>query len=195
MIGWLQGTLAEKTPTRVILDVQGVGYELAVPLSTFEAVGDVGQAAKLLTYLYVREDALQLYGFSTAKEKRMFLSLLSVSGVGPKLALGILSRASVDDLSSRIASGDVESLTSLPGIGKKTAQRLVMELKDKFGDFQEAGVSFVAKSPAETSRKQEAVLALVSLGFTRAVAEKTLTGILASEPDLPVDELIRRALQ
>lgn len=195
MIGWLKGILAEKTPTRIVVDVQGVGYELLVPVSTFERLGDIGATVKVLTYLHVREDILQLYGFHSMKEKQMFLSLLSISGIGPKLALGILSGNSVDELMVKIANGDVDSLTRLQGVGKKTAQRLVMELKDKFVEIAGTTATAVRASSVLNSKQQEAVLALVSLGFSRAAAEKTLAGIIAKEPDLDVDDLIRRALK
>ncbi len=195
MIGWLKGNLAEKTPTRIVVDVQGVGYELLVPVSTFEQLGEIGATIKVLTYLHVREDILQLYGFHSTKEKQMFLSLLSISGIGPKLALGILSGNSVDELTVKIANGDVDSLTRLQGVGKKTAQRLVMELKDKFVEIAGTTATAVPASSVLNSKQQEAVLALVSLGFSRTAAEKTLAGIIAKEPDLGVDDMIRRALK
>jgi len=195
MIGFLNGTLAHKSPTRVVLDVNGVGYELLIPVSTFDKLPGTGSAVKLLTYLHVREDILQLFGFHSGKEKEMFLNLLSVSGIGPKLALGVLSGISVDELAMQIANEDVAGLTRLQGVGKKTAQRLVMELKDKFGELPSMTRVVAPAIDVSNSTHQEAILALVSLGFTKASAQKTLSAIIAKEPDLPVDELIRRALK
>ena len=196
MIARLEGIVLEKTPTRILLDVQGVGYEMLVPVSTFERLSEVNQKAALLTYLHVREDILQLYGFSTPQEKALFTSLISVSGVGPKLALGILSGSSVADLRSLIANGEVEALTRISGVGKKTAQRLVMELRDKLGAGVEDSSTPPSLAGAPSARKlEEAVLALVALGYNRNSAERALSAILAKEPDLPVDELVKRALQ
>ena len=131
MIAQLEGSISEKTPTQIIVDVSGVGYELLIPISTFDKLEEVGSKVKLLTYLHVREDILQLFGFSTLKEKMMFTHLISVAGIGPKLALGILSGRTVEDLTRNIVNGDTENLTQLSGVGKKTAQRIVLELRDK----------------------------------------------------------------
>ncbi len=196
MIAQLEGVLSEKTPIRIILDVNGVGYELLIPISTFDKMGEVGSKVKLLTYLHVREDILQLFGFSTLKEKRMFAHLISVAGIGPKLALGILSGRTVDDLTRSIVNGDTANLTQLSGVGKKTAQRILIELRDKLAKEITAGELAPASDELLSNVKvEEAVLALVSLGHNRNTAESILLKVLGAEPDLALDELIKRALQ
>ncbi len=194
MIARLRGKVAEKSFQSVLLDVQGVGFELAVPISTSEAL-EVGDQAELLTYLHVREDALQLYGFLTSAEKELFLHLISVSGVGPKAALNLLSARGVAVLREAITSGDVGALTSISGVGKKTAERIIVELREKLGAPARraaAGIPGMLSGPAE-----EAVLALVSLGFGRREAEQAVSEALAesTQRDLGTDELVRLALK
>lgn len=196
MIAHLEGIISEKTPTRIVLDVNGVGYDLLIPLTTSDTLNEIGTNVRLLTYLHVREDTLQLFGFSSPEEKSMFLSLITVSGVGPKLALGILSGCSVSDLRLFIAHSDSEALTKLPGLGKKTAQRLITELKDKFSDHAIA----TRDAPqtlerVDNKRFEEAMLALVALGFNKSAAQKRLAPIFQEEPELPIDELVKRVLQ
>lgn len=196
MIAQLEGVLSEKTPTQIIIDVNGVGYDLLIPISTFDKLGEVGSKAKLLTYLHVREDILQLFGFGTLKEKGMFTHLISVGGIGPKLALGILSGRTVDDLTRSIVNEDVANLTQLSGVGKKTAQRIVMELRDKLAKkMTESELAPVSGEAISNGKVEEAALALVSLGYNRTTAETTLLKVLKAEPDLALDELIKRALQ
>ena len=196
MIAQLEGVLSKKTPTQMILDVNGVGYDLLIPISTFDKLGEVGSKVRLLTYLHVREDILQLFGFSTLKEKGMFTHLISVSGIGPKLALGILSGRTVEDLTRSIVNSDVANLTQLSGVGKKTAQRIVLELRDKLAKkMTEAQLATVSGEPLANGKLEEGVLALVSLGYNRTAAENTLLKVLGAEPDLALDELIKRALQ
>jgi Holliday junction DNA helicase RuvA len=131
MISTLQGTLLSKTPTELVIDVGGVGYGVQIPLSTFEATGDVGSTVKLHTHLHVREDVLQLYGFASVQERTVFRMLVSVSGVGPRMAQGILSGSSVSEFKSHITQGDFSALTAIPGVGKKMAERLIVELREK----------------------------------------------------------------
>ncbi len=196
MIAQLEGVLSEKTPIRIILDVNGVGYDLLIPISTFDKLGEVGSKVKLLTYLHVRDDILQLFGFSTLKEKGMFTHLISVAGIGPKLALGILSGRTVDGLTRSIVNGDTANLTQLSGVGKKTAQRIVLELRDKLAkEITESELAPASGEPISNGKLEEAVLALVSLGHNRNTAENTLLKVLGAEPDLALDELIKRALQ
>ncbi|MBN1503471.1 MAG: Holliday junction branch migration protein RuvA, partial [Candidatus Eisenbacteria bacterium] len=133
MIFMLKGTIVEKAPTRVVLDVEGVGYGVNIPLSTYEKLGEVGSTARLLTRLHVKEDALDLYGFATTEEKQLFDLLVLVSGIGPRLALGVLSGSKVDFVAQAIASGNTGMLTTISGVGKKLAERIVVELKDKVG--------------------------------------------------------------
>jgi len=198
MIAHVHGELAEKSPTRVVIDVQGIGYELLVPVSTFEKLPDTGSRVKLLTYQHVREDALQLFGFYTQRERTMFTRLISVSGVGPKLAIAVLSGCPIEELTRAIIESDVARLSALPGIGKKTAQRLSLELRDKLqetgGDFDGDGI-MPAVVGGRGGRFEQAVLGLLSLGFTRADAEKNVRRCLAKDADLSLDELIKRSLQ
>jgi Holliday junction DNA helicase RuvA len=196
MICHLQGVIADKTPTRVTLDVNGVGYEILIPVSTYERIGREGEHTKLLTYLHVREDTLQLFGFSTQKEKWMFSNLITVSGIGPKLALSIISGCVVDNLKHYIINGEVDSLTMLSGVGKKTAQRLITELREKMGGVTPDTQFFPSIVDKKVAGKfDEAVMALVSLGFTKMAAQKALQPVLNKEPELPVEELVKRALQ
>ncbi len=196
MIAQLEGVLSEKTPIRIILDVNGVGYDLLIPISTFDKLGEVGSKIKLLTYLHVRDDILQLFGFSTLKEKGMFTHLISVAGIGPKLALGILSGRTVDGLTRSIVNGDTANLTQLSGVGKKTAQRILIELRDKLAkEITESELAPASGEPLSNGKLEEAVLALVSLGHNRNTAETTLLKVLEAVPDLALDELIKRALQ
>lgn len=195
MIAHLQGTIAEKTPTRTIVDVHGVGFDLLIPSTTFKKLEAVGEATKLLTYLHVREDALQLFGFSTIKERWLFLNLLSVSGVGPKLALSILSGCEAEELRRLVTTENISGLTRLPGVGKKTAQRLVIDLKEKMAKMP-LGTDEIESEIVEADVKfDEAVRALMSLGYNRNVAEQVVTPVVRSQADLPLDEIIKKALQ
>ena len=194
MISYLSGTLSEKGPTHLIVDVGGVGFCVQVPLSTYERAGQVGQPIKILTYLNVREDALQLFGFLSEGERDLFGLLISVNGVGPQVAQKILSGVSVNDFKRFVAAGDGRRLTTIPGIGKKTAERLVVELRDRIGEVQ--GVE--EERPGErrpAGRTQEAILALVALGATQASAEKAVAAVVDEDGDLPVEQIIKRALR
>lgn len=194
MIGQLSGRLLDKSPTRVLLDVSGVGYEVSIPLSTFERLGAAGDNATLLTHLHVREDILQLYGFASHHEKQLFQLLLNVNGVGPKLAQGILSGCSVEMFCNYVKQGATAALTKIPGIGKKTAERLVLELRDRIAHWDIAkDESGAVSGPAALS--EEALLALISLGYPRAEAEKAIRQALAENADLALEELIKRALR
>lgn len=192
MIGRLSGTLAEKRPPQLLLDVNGVGYELEAPMSTFYALPEAGQRALLLTHLVVREDAHLLYGFATAAERDLFRSLIRISGVGPKMALGVLSGISVPDFLLCVRMGDAAKLTRLPGIGKKSAERLIMEMKSRLGEAAGALPSAAAGS-APQSPLDEAVGALVALGYKPADAAamaRRVAGEGASSEDI-----IRQALR
>ncbi len=195
MITSLRGTLASKTPTEAVLLVNGIGYSVSIPLSTFEVLGEVNSTLSLHTYLHVREDALQLYGFATEAERDAFRLLISVSGIGPKMAQGILSGISVADLRSRIAEGNTAALTTIPGIGRKLAERLVVELRDRLPRL-ESGPSLLPPGTADQTRiRSEALLALTSLGYTRAAAEKALRAALQETNGVSVEELIKAALR
>lgn len=196
MISYLSGTLAEKSPTHLVVDVGGVGFFVQVPLSTYERAGQVGQPIKLLTYLNVREDALQLFGFLTEGERDLFGLLISVNGVGPQLAQKVLSGVPVNDFKRFVAAGDGRRLTAIPGVGKKTAERLVVELRDRIGEVR--GVEEIGRQPGghePAGRTREAVLALVALGATQTSAEKAVAAVLDEGGDLPVEQIIKRALR
>jgi Holliday junction DNA helicase RuvA len=198
MIASLSGILKVKTPTEVLIDVNGVGYGVIIPLSTFEKLGDLDSHVSLFTHLHVREDALQLYGFATTEERFLFKLLISVSGIGPKIAQGILSGISVTDLKSHIAKEDLAAITAIPGVGRKTAERLIVELRDKVGKLAEH-VPSAAMSPAdrEADMRQEALLALTSLGYNRPVAEKAIRQVLneSAGTGISLQDLIKRALR
>ncbi len=197
MIAFLHGKLADATPTHVVVDCGGVGYSVFIPLSSYDKLPPKGGELKLLTYHHVvaHEGTQQLFGFVTPEEREMFLLLVSISGIGPKLALNILSSTSVNALRGAIASGDTTSLSALRGIGKKTAERLVVELKDKVG----AAAPFETKGRAATSEEQkltDAVLALVSLGYKQMDAHKAvLAATEKAGPKANVEELVRAALR
>lgn len=194
MIFSLKGLLIEKTPTRVVLDVGGVGYGVNVPLSTYERIGDVGGSLQLLTHLHVREDALDLYGFATLEEKELFELLILVSGIGPRLALGILSGSEVRSFAEAVASGNTSMLTTISGIGKKLAERIVVELKDKISVLIHARER-ITPSGLEGPQFNDAILALVSLGVTRASAAKALKRVTSEAAgELTLEEMVRRAL-
>ena len=189
MLSHISGRLVAKSPTHVVLENQGVGFHILIPLSSYNGLGDVGNQTKLLTHLHVREDALQLFGFLTSDEKDLFLLLISVSGVGPKLAQGILSGISVNDFKRAVLNQDQAALYRTPGVGKKTAERLILELKDKIGDIGMEGAA-----PIQTGT-EEAILALMSLGYKRPQAQDVVQKIRKQDASLSVEEVIKKALQ
>jgi Holliday junction DNA helicase RuvA len=193
MIAFLSGKLAAKSPTWAVVETAGVGFHVFIPVSSFNALGPPGSDIRLLTHLHVREDALQLYGFATEAERRLFLLLISVSGVGPKLAQGILSGISVDEFEAAVRSQDAASLVKVPGVGRKTADRLVLELRDKIGEAQAAGPD--AAAGLTPSIEEEAVMALVSLGYKRSQAQEAVRKILKTDPSTPLEEALKRALR
>jgi holliday junction DNA helicase RuvA len=196
MITFLEGVVVDKDPTRVVLNVGGVGYEVFIPLSSYDRLPAPGDACKILTYDHVREDIHALYGFLTADERKMFLMLLNISGIGPKLALTTLSGLSIRDLKAAIAQADVKRLSSISGIGKKTAERIVVELRDKLGagEAMEAITAQEEMTP-ENARTRDAILALISLGHKQADAQQLVRAAVAgAKPDVTVEEIVRRAL-
>jgi len=189
MISHLRGKLLEKHPTRLVVEVGGVGLEVLASVPTVQAIGKVGDTVSLHTVLVVREDALTLYGFSEAPERALFLKLLSVSGIGPKLALGALSGPSVPELVTAIREGNLGVLTRLNGIGKKTAERMTVELRDSLVEFE------AAEAPGTPSAaRNDAVGALVSLGYNRAAAAAVVDEILRGGKVDAAEDLVRRAL-
>jgi Holliday junction DNA helicase RuvA len=191
VIGSLRGILAAKAPPQLLIEVGGVGYEVEAPMSTFYVLPAVGQELRLLTHLVVREDAHVLYGFATEDERRLFRSLLKVTGVGPKMALGILSGVSVDAFASCVAANDVASLTRIPGVGRKTAERLVVEMRDRVTAL--GALPGAPPEAAAAGAESEAFAALVALGYRPAEASRLVK--LGGGAGVSTEEMIRRALQ
>lgn len=203
MIAHLSGTLILKQPNSVILDVGGVGYEVIIPISTFYDLEDEGANVKLRIYTHVREDALQLYGFKTARERELFMRLISVSGIGPKLGITLLSGMSADEMIASIRTNNLGRLTLIPGVGRKTAERLVMELRDKVAALssseleEELGAKTAegAPLPTEDSMRSDVLSALLNLGYQRSSAEKAVTGAMDEGGDVSVESILRRSLR
>ena len=195
MIASLCGVLVAKSPPEVILDVVGVGYLVDVPMSTLYELPDIGESARLLTHLVVREDAMRLYGFHTEAELRMFQRLIKVNGIGAKVALNILSAISAGDLVQAIVSDDASRLIKIPGIGKKTAERLILDLRDRVADWHLEGGFETMGLPMSQSlgALSDAISALVALGYKPAEAEKVVKAV--NNDGLTEEELIRAALQ
>lgn len=198
MINFLQGIIVEKYPTKLIMDVNGVGYEVNITLPCYENLGSIGEKTTIITYLHVREDSLQLFGFKSAAERELFLLLISAPGIGPKKAQVILSSVPVENLQKYILEEDLTALTSVSGIGKKTAQRLLLDLKDKVKPLAVTREKFLP-SGIELSEKErlidEALTALISLGFTKNNAQIAIQKVVQqSEQELTLEELIKQVL-
>lgn len=196
MIAMIRGTLVYKSIDHVIVDVGGVGYQLSIPLSTFYSLADTGEV-KLFTHTHVREDALLLYGFLSLEEKDMFVVLIGISGIGPKLAVNILSHIPIEELKRAIAEGDIKRLSGLPGIGKKTAERLVLELKDKVGPADDlAASSGIAPGSGTTTGTldNDVISALVNLGYKENLARKAL-GKMELTPEMTMETALKGALK
>jgi Holliday junction DNA helicase RuvA len=196
MIAFLRGRVRDKQPNRVIVDVDGVGYDVHVPLSTFYELGEDGDEVALRTYLHVREDALQLYGFLTELERQVFERLIAVSGIGPKLAIAVLSGIEPRDLVSAVQRGDVARLTGVPGIGKKTAERIVLELRDRLAQLAVTTPAGIAPAAAPGDRLRTDLLsALQNLGYHRQQADKAIDAVVTSTPDATFEQALRAALR
>lgn len=197
MIATITGQLIHKSPAYVIVDVHGVGYQVFTPLSSFYHLPEIKETVTLKTYTHVREDALQLYGFLTAEEKDLFLLLITISGIGPKLAINILSGMPVAELVSAVRQGDVARLCSIPGIGQKIAARLALELKEKIAAIKTAEVETVpGESEERRQMLEDALSALVNLGYQRSMAKEVVRKIsLAHEGDLSVETLLKESLK
>lgn len=197
MIASLTGILRRKSPTDALLDVHGVGYDVHIPLSTYAGLGDVGGTVTLLTYLQVRDDAMVLFGFATEEERSMFRLLLGVTGIGPKLAQNILSGIPASDLRALIRGGNAASLTGIPGIGRKTADRIILDLRDKVASGSETPTEIDVAGATPSSVRTEALQALIALGFPRTSAEKGIRSALQSADgaSLSVEELLKRSLK
>jgi Holliday junction DNA helicase RuvA len=198
LIGRLRGTLAEKQPPHLLIEVSGVGYELEVPMTTLYRLPSVGEPVTLHTHLVVREDAHLLYGFAEKRDRELFRELIRLNGVGPKLALALMSSLEVDELVRCVQAQDTSVLVKVPGVGKKTAERLLIELKDRFKAWE--GLPSIAPLVAErrgavavSSAENDAVSALISLGFKPQEASRAVAAV--QEDDLSSEDLIRRALK
>jgi Holliday junction DNA helicase RuvA len=203
MIAYLSGTLLSKQATSAIVDVGGVGYEVAIPLSTFYELGDAGSPVQLRIYTHVREDAIQLFGFKTARERELFLQLISVNGVGPGLAIKLLSGMNADEMIASIRTNNLVRLVAIPGVGRKTAERLVVDLRDKIAALSSPALEeeFAAKAAAvggavtEDSIRNDAMSALANLGYQKVAAEKAVKTAIDEGGELSVEVILRRSLR
>jgi Holliday junction DNA helicase RuvA len=187
LIAHLRGKLIEKAPSRLVVEANGVGYEVFVPLSTFTAMPVEGGEVSLDIHTHVREDIMALYGFSSKQERSVFERLIGVSGIGPRLAVTILSGGSVEGLVGAIRKGDLPRLTAIPGVGKKTAERIVVELRDKLADF--------AEGPAKSTVEMDVLSAMENLGYPHPIAEAAIRRAVEGETDVAFDVLFKRSLQ
>jgi Holliday junction DNA helicase RuvA len=201
MIAHLSGTLLAKHATSVIVDVGGVGYEVTIPVTTFYDLGEPGGPVRLRIHTHVREDALQLFGFRTERERELFTLLISVSGIGPKSAVAMLSGMSADEIVTAIRTNNYARLTSIPGVGRKTAERLVIELRDKMAALsspaleQEIEAGGAAAAQSEDALREDTLAALLQLGFPKPAADKAMTNAMQEGGDLSVETLLRRSLR
>jgi Holliday junction DNA helicase RuvA len=196
MIAFLRGRVLDKGPGRVVVDVQGVGYDVHVPLSTYYEVGNSGGEVSLRIHTHVREDALHLYGFLTELEQQVFEHLITISGIGPKLAIAVLSGIEPRELVMAVGRADVARLTRVPGIGRKTAERIVLELKDKLGALVVPTLDQPATAPAGDRLRDDLLSALQNLGYHRPLAEKAIDAALAAHSEPPsLEQGLRGALR
>jgi Holliday junction DNA helicase RuvA len=201
MIAHLSGTLLSKQATSVIVDVAGVGYEVTIPVSTFYDLEDVGVNVQLRIYTHVREDALQLFGFKTARERELFLKIISVTGIGPKLGITLLSGMSADELIASIRTNNLARLTLIPGVGRKTAERLILELREKIAELssaqleEELGAKPEVTEPTQDAVRGDSLSALLNLGYQRSAAEKAIDAALNEGGDITVESVLRRGLK
>ena len=199
MIAFLSGKLLEKQANSVIVDVGGVGYEVTIPLSTFYELGEIGADVSLRIFTHVREDALQLFGFKSEREKQLYMKLISVQGIGAKSGITMLSGMSADEIIVAIRTDNLARLTAIPGVGKKTAERLVIELRDKLNDISSASVQESVGTERTNLPVDEvyddAISALTNLGYQRNAAEKALKQAVQEGTEMSVQKLLRRSLQ
>jgi len=200
LIALLTGKLTQKLPNTIIIDVGGVGYEVTIPVTTFYELGEPGSDVSLKIHTNVREDSIQLFGFWTIREKELFLRLTSVSGIGPKLAITMLSGMPAAELIAAIRSNDLARLTAMPGVGKKTAERVVVELRDKLAtipiDEAEAGITVSQRTGfGEEAIRSDTVEALMALGYPKPVAEKAVTTAMREDGDRSIEAVLKRSLK
>ena len=201
MIAHLNGKLLTKEPNAVIVDVAGVGYEVNIPLSTFYELENEGSNVQLRIYTHVKEDALQLYGFKTTRERELFVNFISVSGIGPKLGIALLSGMSTDELIASIKSNNLARLTLIPGVGRKTAERLIVDLREKMTALaasqvaEEPGAGADASlPPSDDDVRAQALSGLINLGYQRSAAEKAIDSVLREDGEITVESVLRRGL-
>ena len=202
MIAHLSGRLLTKEPNTVIVDVSGVGYEVNIPLSTFYELADTGSNVELRIYTHVKEDALQLYGFKTTRERELFVNFISVSGIGPKLGIALLSGMSADELIASIKNNNLARLTLIPGVGRKTAERLIVDLREKMTALAASQVATDAGTGVETpipstgdDVRAQALSGLLNLGYQKSAAEKAIDSALSEESEPTVESVLRRGLR
>jgi Holliday junction DNA helicase RuvA len=195
MIAFLRGRILDKQPNRIVVDVQGVGYEVHVPLSTYYEVGDPGADVSLRIHTHVREDALQLYGFLTALEQQLFERLVATSGIGPKLAIAVLSGIEPGELVAAVQRADVARLTGIPGIGRKTAERIVLELKDRLAHLVVPADLAPAGAPTGERLRDDLLSALLNLGYHRPIAEKAVDATLKTNGVATFELALKAALR
>jgi Holliday junction DNA helicase RuvA len=198
VIAHLRGSILEKYPNRIVIDVNGVGYDVFVPLSTFYGLGEPGGAVALRIHTHVREDAFLLYGFATPLEQELFERLIGVSGIGPKVGLAVLSGIEPQELIRAIERGDLARLTAIPGVGKKTSERIVLELKDRLPRAPAASAVGGTAAPAPPAMRDDVVSALVNLGYHRPLAEKAAEAAIkaiGSAPDASFERMLKQALR
>ena len=194
MIAQISGKLAQKLPGEVVIEVGGIGYLVLIPLNVFYHLPDIGAPMSLQIHTHVREDALQLFGFSDLAEKQVFLLLMGVSGIGPKLALNILSGIPAEDLARALRNGDQIRLVSIPGVGRKLAERMIVELKDKFTNLTPVTLDNTSKPEASSQKMQDAVSALINLGYKKPEIEKTVRDVLKNR-ELSLEDVLRETLR
>jgi len=194
VIARISGKLAQKQPGEVIIDVGGVGYLVFIPLNVFYRLPDIGAPMSLQIHTHVREDALQLFGFHDLAEKQVFLMLMAVSGIGPKLALNILSGIPAEELARALRDGNQVRLVSIPGVGKKLAERMIVELKDKFATFAPVTMESMAQPEASSQKMHDAVSALINLGYKKPEIEKTVRDVLKNG-ELSLEDVLRETLR
>jgi Holliday junction DNA helicase RuvA len=197
MITFLKGRIVEKQPTRLVMDVNGVGYEVFIPLSSYDRLQAVNESVMILTYDHIREDAHLLFGFVTEAERKMFIMLMSVSGIGPKLAMSVLSGMSAREIKAAVIGGDVKRLSSISGIGRKTAERMVVELRHKIGEAEALeAVAGTEDIPEDDMKLRDAIMALIALGYKQAEARKMVLNILHSNVtgNITIEEIVKKAL-
>ena len=192
MIGQIKGILISKKPTQSLVDVNGIGYLVHTSINTFDKLPDNGETVSLFTYLSVKEDSLTLFGFYTMSEKELFEILISVNGVGPKLAQNILSGITSDEFKNAVNNNNVSRLVAIPGVGKKTAERMIIELRDKIMKVTDSGSG---EDPESYSLREDAVAAMVGLGYNQKTADKLVRELLGQNPSLSLEDLIKESLK